>query len=98
MGCDQSKSSSSSDVDAKTKVRAKVIETTVACISTGALLGLRTNPDDRLKVRRLTEYQVDIIHSTWPLLSSDITATGTSIFVDIFANEPAVKKLFPYMA
>lgn len=51
----------------------------------------------RLEARRFTDYQVDIIHSTWPLLSSDITATGSSVFLDIFANEPEVKKLFPFM-
>ena len=49
------------------------------------------------KLRSFTEYQVDIIHSTWPLLSVDLAATGTSVFMDIFSNEPAIRRLFPYL-
>lgn len=43
---------------------------------------------------QLSEYQVDIVHSTWPLLAADLTATGTFIFLDIFDSEPEIKKLF----
>ena len=44
----------------------------------------------------LTDIQVDIITSTWPLLAEDLAGNGMSVFADIFESEPAVEKLFPY--
>ncbi|ELT88789.1 hypothetical protein CAPTEDRAFT_189648 [Capitella teleta] len=98
MGCDQSKTVVSAE-DVVTKNPGTELTIPVASVSAAATdqENGQLMQSGRLQVRELTEYQVDIIHSTWPLLSSDIAATGTSVFVDIFDNEPAIKKLFPYM-
>lgn len=41
-----------------------------------------------------TDYQIDSIKSTWPLLSKDMTSTGCSLFRLIFLTEPKIKMLF----
>lgn len=42
----------------------------------------------------LTEIQLDVIKSTWPIIARDINGNGAILLIDIFRAEPTVKHVF----
>ena len=43
-----------------------------------------------------SDLHMDVIRSTWPLISSDMLGNGTRVFMEIFNTEPRIKKMFPF--
>ncbi len=41
-------------------------------------------------------FQIDVVKSTWPILSKDLLGTGTILFKNIFAAEPDLLTLFRF--
>lgn len=43
-----------------------------------------------------TEVQIDMIRSTWPVVSRNMESIGTSVFLRIFEMAPYIKDMFPF--
>jgi len=42
----------------------------------------------------LTDLQVDVIRSTWPIFTKDIAANGVRVLLEMFTFEPEIKEVF----
>ena len=51
----------------------------------------KNGADERIA---LTDLQVDVIKSTWPIIAKDLTGNGAKLMIEVFTSEPAIRKVF----